>query len=69
MLGLGVMELVLIALALMLLFGAKKIPLIARGIGEGIRNFKGEIGGPKADRDDDPDALEDRHRGRPREED
>lgn len=44
-LGLGVGELLLIGVALLLLFGARKIPLIARGIGEGIRNFKGEVAG------------------------
>lgn len=41
--GIGVAELVLIFLALLLLFGAKRIPLIARGLGEGIRNFKGGL--------------------------
>ncbi len=38
--GLGVPELLLIALVLLLLFGAKRIPEIARGLGEGIRSFK-----------------------------
>ena len=33
-------EILFVLLVLMLLFGAKKIPLIARGLGEGIRNFK-----------------------------
>ena len=31
---------------LMLLFGAKKLPLLARGLGHGIRNFKGELDAP-----------------------
>ncbi|CAN5761289.1 hypothetical protein BH23GEM11_BH23GEM11_06330 [soil metagenome] len=53
--GIGVLELVLIFLALLLLFGAKRIPLIARGLGEGIRNFKGGI----QDQDSLPDARED----------
>lgn len=44
--GIGIPELVLILLALLLLFGAKRIPLIARGLGEGIRNFKGGIREP-----------------------
>jgi len=44
--GIGIPELVLIVLALLLLFGAKRIPLIARGLGEGIRNFKGGIREP-----------------------
>jgi sec-independent protein translocase protein TatA len=53
--GIGVLELVLIFLALLLLFGAKRIPLIARGLGEGIRNFKGGIRDP----DKLPDSRED----------
>ncbi len=37
---LGPMELIIILAILILLFGAKKIPDLARGLGEGIRNFK-----------------------------
>ncbi|TNE73038.1 twin-arginine translocase TatA/TatE family subunit [bacterium] len=42
----GGMELVVIVLIVLLLFGAKKIPELARGIGQGINEFKkasGEI--------------------------
>ncbi len=38
--GLGVWELILIFLIIMFFFGAKRIPVIGRGLGEGIRNFK-----------------------------
>jgi sec-independent protein translocase protein TatA len=38
--GLGTPELVLILLVVLLLFGAKKIPDLARGMGRGIREFK-----------------------------
>ncbi len=48
MMGLGIWELVLIVLVVMFFFGAKRIPQIARGVGAGIRNFKGEL------REDDP---------------
>jgi sec-independent protein translocase protein TatA len=41
MLGLGARELVILAVILVLLFGAKKIPDLARGIGEAIRHIKG----------------------------
>jgi len=58
MLGLGVGEIVLIALALLLLFGARRIPLIARGLGESIRNFKKEVG-PGREGADEPKRLED----------
>jgi len=41
-------ELLLIFGIVVLLFGAKKIPDLAKGIGQGIRNFKKEI------KDDEP---------------
>jgi len=43
MLGLGVGEIVLILALLVLFFGAKKIPQIAQGLGEGIRNFRSSV--------------------------
>jgi sec-independent protein translocase protein TatA len=39
MFGLGATEIVLIVLALLLLFGGKKIPELMRGLGKGIREF------------------------------
>jgi len=53
--GLGIGEILLIVGLIVLIFGAKRIPLIARGLGEGIRNFKGGIK-PPADGDDDRDS-------------
>lgn len=47
----GFGEILLVLAILMLLFGAKKLPELARGLGAGIRNFKGEIKSP--DQDDD----------------
>ncbi|HAR20720.1 MAG TPA: twin-arginine translocase TatA/TatE family subunit [Cytophagales bacterium] len=38
--GLGMPEMILILLIVILLFGAKKIPELARGLGRGIREFK-----------------------------
>ena len=37
------MELVIIVIAIILLFGGKKIPELAKGIGEGIKNFKKDM--------------------------
>ncbi len=37
---LGVMEIVLILLVLLLLFGGKKIPELMRGLGKGMKEFK-----------------------------
>jgi sec-independent protein translocase protein TatA len=36
----GGMEWLLIALVVLLLFGGKKIPELAKGLGSGIKNFK-----------------------------
>ena len=38
--GLGGQEMIFIFLALLLLFGANKIPELARGLGKGIKEFK-----------------------------
>jgi len=38
--GLGTTEVLLILLAILLLFGAKRIPELAKGLGKGIREFK-----------------------------
>ena len=38
--GLGPLEITLIVLVLLIFFGAKKIPELARGLGKGIREFK-----------------------------
>jgi sec-independent protein translocase protein TatA len=40
MFGIGAQELLLIFLLVLLLFGAKRIPDIAAGLGRGIRDFK-----------------------------
>lgn len=40
MFGLGPWELLLIFAAVLLLFGAKRLPEIAQGMGKGIREFK-----------------------------
>ncbi len=42
---LGPMELVIILLIVILLFGGKKIPEIAKGLGKGIRDFKSSMAG------------------------
>ena len=39
----GGFELFAIIAAIVLLFGGKKIPELAKGLGQGIKNFKGAI--------------------------
>lgn len=51
-LNLGTGEIVLLVIAMLLLFGGKKIPELARGLGRGIREFKDASGGIKRDIED-----------------
>lgn len=41
--SIGPMELVVILAIAVLLFGGKKIPEVAKGLGEGIKNFKNAL--------------------------
>ena len=45
------MELVVIVIIVLILFGGKKIPELAKGLGSGIRNFK------KAIKEDDNEEV------------
>ncbi len=46
-LNMGTPEIMLIMLAILLLFGGKKLPELARGLGKGIREFKDASDGVK----------------------
>ena len=47
----GPMELILVLGVAVLIFGGKKIPELAKGLGEGIRNFKSAVKDDKQDAD------------------
>ncbi|AMM52730.1 hypothetical protein TH61_03885 [Rufibacter sp. DG15C] len=47
--NLGTGEMILIVLVILLLFGAKRIPDLARGLGKGIREFKDATNEIKSD--------------------
>jgi sec-independent protein translocase protein TatA len=51
--NLGTPEILIIALVIVLLFGAKKLPDAARGLGRSLRIFKAETKGLRDDSDDD----------------
>ena len=53
-LGLSVQELVIILLIVVVLFGARRIPEIMRGLGQGVSSFK------KGIRDDNDDSNDDK---------
>lgn len=50
----GVWEIVLILLIVVLLFGAKKLPELARGSGRALRIFKAETKGLISDDEEEP---------------
>ncbi|MEA1882485.1 MAG: twin-arginine translocase TatA/TatE family subunit [Candidatus Marinimicrobia bacterium] len=54
----GGWEMVVIALVILLLFGAKKLPELAKGLGQGIREFKGAVDGVKDELKDAQDSIE-----------
>lgn len=53
-LGLGPFEIILIFAIMLLMFGAKRLPELAGGMGKGIRDFKRALNGV-----DDPPPLPD----------
>jgi len=55
--GLGTPEILLILAVVILLFGASKLPELARGSGRALRIFKAETKGLMDDDDDDNDTL------------
>lgn len=57
--GIGPLELVIILVILLVIFGAKRLPEIARGIGSSAREFKEGITGEKSADDDAPPKPKD----------
>lgn len=47
--NLGTGEIIIIAFAILLIFGGKKIPELMKGIGKGVRNFKEGVKGIEED--------------------
>ncbi len=49
MFGLRMPELLLLLLAVVLLFGANKLPQLGKGLGESVRSFRRALREPKPD--------------------
>ena len=49
-LGLGMQEILLIALVVLLFFGGKKIPELMKGLGKGVKSFKDGMNGLEEDK-------------------
>ena len=59
LIGLGWPEMLVVILIIVILFGARRIPEVAKGLGEGIRSFKTGLHG------DDRKGIEDNRKSEP----
>ncbi|TVP73016.1 MAG: twin-arginine translocase TatA/TatE family subunit [Gemmatimonadales bacterium] len=59
--GIGVWEVLVVGLIVILLFGARRIPEVARSLGTGIRSFKGGLEGRDQLEDGDGQSPGDDH--------
>ena len=57
--GLGMQEVLLIALVVLLFFGGKKIPELMNGLGKGVRSFKEGMNDIKKDIEEEPTEKKD----------
>lgn len=46
--GLGMQEILVVALIVLLLFGGKKIPELMKGLGKGVKSFKDGMNGDES---------------------
>ena len=58
MFGLGMQEIIVIALIVLLLFGGKKIPELMKGLGKGVKSFKDGMKEIDDDKSDDKSSSE-----------
>lgn len=54
----GPTEIILIIVALLLLFGGKKLPELAQGIGKGIKEFKKAVKEPEEKESEDKEKKD-----------
>lgn len=52
--GLGMQEVLLIALVVLLFFGGRKIPELMKGLGKGVRSFKEGMNNIEKDIEEEP---------------
>lgn len=56
--GLGIQEVLLIALVVLLFFGGKKIPELMKGLGKGVRSFKEGMNNMEKKIEEEPEKKE-----------
>jgi sec-independent protein translocase protein TatA len=55
--NIGPMEIIVVLIIALVVFGPKRLPELGKSLGRGIQEFKGTISGEKAD-SDEQDAIE-----------
>ena len=55
--GIGVTELVILLIALLVIFGPKRLPEMGRSLGKGMREFKDSLSGENERDDDERPAI------------
>ena len=56
--SIGGWEVLLIFMVVLLLFGAKRLPELAKGLGKGIKEFKGAVEGIEKELDEAAESVE-----------
>jgi sec-independent protein translocase protein TatA len=52
----GPLEIVVVLVIALIVFGPKRLPELGRSLGKGIREFKGSLGGEHDDEDERPSS-------------
>jgi len=68
MIPIGGWEVLLILLVVLLLFGAKRLPDLAKGLGKGIREFKGAVEGIEKELSDAAHSVDKKSEPKPEQE-
>ncbi len=56
-LGIGPLELIIVLVIALVVFGPKRLPDLGRSLGTGMREFKESITGGSKDSDDEPSRI------------
>jgi sec-independent protein translocase protein TatA len=56
--GIGPLELVIVLVIILVIFGPKRLPQAGRALGQGLREFKDSVSGKDKDSDSDSDSAE-----------
>jgi sec-independent protein translocase protein TatA len=51
--NIGPLEIIVVLIIALIVFGPKRLPELGRSLGRGIREFRGSLGGDDEDEDDD----------------